>query len=327
MIDFVVSNEDVAVADRAAHLRELMSQTRAPMDIGTTEPTELALYQRDLHLDQIRMWSMEFDPVTFFRTREQVRQSDPETYNICLLRNGEMTYAADRQEVAHSPGDLLVHDLSRPFGLRADSTDGQVNCVGLEIPKAMVALPRNQADHVAGRRIPARDGIGALLAGFLTRLTTDTIAYRPADAPRLAIVVADLVSALFAHIADSDAPLPPAESHRQLLTMRIKAYIRNHLGDPTLTRETIAAAHHISTSYLHRLFQDDGIGVMAWIRQQRLEHARRDLADPEWNTAPIHQIATRWGFTHHADFTRAFRNAHQIPPREYRRMAQLTAER
>ncbi|WP_201761055.1 MULTISPECIES: hypothetical protein [unclassified Nonomuraea] len=41
----------------------------------------------------------------------------------------------------------------------------------------------------------------------------------------------------------------------------------------------------ISISYLHRVFQEEGLRVTAWIKAQRLERVRHDLADPAF--API----------------------------------------
>ncbi|WPB89422.1 helix-turn-helix transcriptional regulator [Streptomyces malaysiensis] len=107
--------------------------------------------------------------------------------------------------------------------------------------------------------------------------------------------------------------------------MRVRAFIDSHLHDPELTPTAIAAAHHISVSYLHRIFQeeaptDGGPGtVMGHVRERRLERARRDLADPALRTRPIHEIAHRWGFTHQTSFTRAFRARYHMPPAEYRR--------
>lgn len=93
-----------------------------------------------------------------------------------------------------------------------------------------------------------------------------------------------------------EAALPPETRHRAL-TERIRAFIQQNLHDPELTPPAIAAAHHISLSYLHRLFQEEvrGETVAAWIRSRRLEGARRDLADPALRATPIHAIATRWG--------------------------------
>jgi transcriptional regulator GlxA family with amidase domain len=42
---------------------------------------------------------------------------------------------------------------------------------------------------------------------------------------------------------------------------------------------------------------------------------------------PVAAIAARWGFSSAADFSRAFRAAHGMPPAEYRRSAALAAGR
>ncbi len=69
---------------------------------------------------------------------------------------------------------------------------------------------------------------------------------------------------------------------------------------------------------LNALFQRNDTTVSAWIRRQRLEHARRDLGDPAQRTLPVHRIATRWGFNDHSTFTRAFRTAYGVPPNDHR---------
>jgi AraC-like DNA-binding protein len=105
------------------------------------------------------------------------------------------------------------------------------------------------------------------------------------------------------------------------LVARIEAFIEHNLGDPELTPAEIAAHHHISLSYLHRLFQPQELTVAASIRRRRLEHARADLADPALRSQPVQAIAARWSFRHAADFSRAFRAAHGMPPGSYRHLA------
>ncbi|MFF0628734.1 helix-turn-helix domain-containing protein [Streptomyces sp. NPDC004296] len=91
---------------------------------------------------------------------------------------------------------------------------------------------------------------------------------------------------------------------------------------PQLIRRSDPELCHLSlASYLHRLFQREEATVAAWIRRRRLEAARRDLADPALRTLPVHAIATRWGFSRAADFSRAFRTAYGTPPRDYRSQA------
>ncbi len=192
--------------------------------------------------------------------------------------------------------------------------------MGLEIPKSLLPPALDRVDDLSLCRLSVREGFGALLAQFLWQLTANTSAYRAADGPRLARVVVDLVAALFAQALDTDVRLDP-EAERRTLTLRIQGFIRQQLHDPELTPGTIAAAHHISLSHLHRLFQERGITVAGWLRGERLEQCRRDLADPLMVTTPIHAIAGRWGFTHVAHFSRAFRRAYDTTPREYRGQA------
>ncbi|MGH3241637.1 MAG: helix-turn-helix domain-containing protein, partial [Spirillospora sp.] len=58
--------------------------------------------------------------------------------------------------------------------------------------------------------------------------------------------------------------------------------------------------------------------VAGWARTQRLERARRDLTDPSQRATPVQAVAARWGFAHASDFSRAFRRAYGMSPRDYR---------
>jgi AraC-like DNA-binding protein len=113
----------------------------------------------------------------------------------------------------------------------------------------------------------------------------------------------------------------PFPTPQHALTAQIQASIRENLGDPRLTPPAIAADHHISLRYLHKLFERDGHTVAGWIRERRLEQCRRDLADPRLAARSIHAIATRWGFTSPAHFSRAFRGAYGFSPRQFRRQS------
>ncbi|GFE18466.1 hypothetical protein Sgleb_65130 [Streptomyces glebosus] len=191
--------------------------------------------------------------------------------------------------------------------------------LGLEVTKALLPLPRHTFDQVTRVRLSTREGFGALLAQLRTQLAKDTSPYEAADGPRLGKVVVDLLSALLAHALEADSSLPP-ETHRQSLVLRIRTFVQQHLHDPRLTPCSIATAHHVSRSYLYRLFEQEGESIAAWIRRQRLEHARRDLAEPVMRSIPLHAIAARWCFPHAADFTRASRKAYGMAPRGYRNL-------
>ncbi|MGW9499321.1 helix-turn-helix domain-containing protein [Streptomyces prasinus] len=47
-------------------------------------------------------------------------------------------------------------------------------------------------------------------------------------------------------------------------------------------------------------------------------HCHRDLTDPRLRSRSIRAIATRWGFVDAAHFSRAFRAAYGVSPRDHR---------
>jgi AraC-like DNA-binding protein len=99
---------------------------------------------------------------------------------------------------------------------------------------------------------------------------------------------------------------------------QVKRYIDEHIGDPSLSPATVAAANFMSLRTLQRLFRAEGLTVRGWIRQRRLAGARRDLRDPRWADASIAQIAHAWGLPDAAHFSRLFRAAYGASPRDSR---------
>lgn len=316
MRETLFRTEDVPAGERFDYWRDCMTRMVCPMDMTSDRTDEFRAETRLLQLGSVSVWPADMQPLRWHRTAKLIRQSDPENYHLSLPLHGSVAISQDARQAVHGLHEMYIVDTSRPFECEANG--GRLQGVGLEIPKTLVPLP---VDRVAGlftRRLPASEGVGALLAGFLTRLAADSGSYVPADEPRLETVLLDLFTATLARHLDTEDALTP-EARRRTLTLAIQAFIRRRLRDPDLTPDLVAAAHHISTSHLHGIFRAQDLTVSGWIRQQRLEHARVDLADPGQSEVPVHRIAARWGFTHHAVFSRAFTAAYGMPPRDYRR--------
>jgi AraC-like DNA-binding protein len=316
MIEKVFRSDDVPSTDRFDAWRKRLGRDVFPLGPRGDQGDGFRSETRLLRLGGSRVWSTVVDPATIRRTAELVRQSDPGVYTLILpLIGGNEVAQADREAV-HGPFDMHVLDSSRPVHLRLLGSPS-VSLIGADVPKSGFPLPAPWMDQLLTQRLPGREDVGALLSGFLLQLTHDTASYRSSDGPRLEAALLELLTALFAHHLDADDSSAP-NSARRALVLEIQAFIRQHLQDPQLTPPAIAAAHHISVSYLHRVFQGEGITVSSWIREQRLANARRDMADPTLRSTPIHVIASRWGFPRAADFSRTFRNAYGIPPKDYR---------
>ena len=122
----------------------------------------------------------------------------------------------------------------------------------------------------------------------------------------------DLVRAAFLSVS-------PVDGHRrqamaETLPIRIEAYIRNNLSEPDLNPSRVAAAHSISLRHLYALLADRHDSPAEWIMQLRLEAARDELSH---HPATVSATAIRWGFKNASHFSRRFRTAYGMSPREW----------
>ncbi|WP_328870999.1 helix-turn-helix domain-containing protein [Streptomyces sp. NBC_00287] len=318
---------DVPAQDRLAYWREGVGRTAAPLDVTSDYAADYRAELRLRDLGPVSAWSASFLPSRYLRTARMVRRSDPEILHLRLVLGGTLAFEHGGRSTVFGPNDLYLADSSLPGDLRSyDDKDGRMlKILGVEVPKVLLPVPPNR--ELLGRPLPGRTGVGALLGEFLTGLERQAAHLGPSDTSRLGMILVDLMSAWIAQTLEAEDALPPETRHRAMVE-RIRAFIRQRLHDPELTPPVIAAAHHISLSYLHRIFQQAAGGetVAAWIRRQRLEGARHDLADPAHSRTPIHAIAARWGLPRASDFSRGFRAAYGVPPSEYRQRALLAAQ-
>ncbi|MGS2591706.1 hypothetical protein [Streptomyces hebeiensis] len=139
---------------------------------------------------------------------------------------------------------------------------GTATVVRAQVPRTSLPPSRDRVARLPPLPLSGRHGVGGSLTQFFTSLTVDSAGYRPRDAPRLGTVGLDLLTATLAHHLDTDDRVP-GESDRRTLVLRVTAFIRQHLHEPRLSPSDIAAAHHISVSYPHRLFQAHDLTVSA----------------------------------------------------------------
>lgn len=105
-------------------------------------------------------------------------------------------------------------------------------------------------------------------------------------------------------------------SRRQALA-RVNEYIRRHLADPDLSVNNAAMANSLSPDYLvHWLRKETGTTFAEVVLEQRMFKARTLLLG---STETVGEIALQCGFADEAYFSRRFRQAHGLPPGQYRR--------
>lgn len=182
-----------------------------------------------------------------------------------------------------------------------------------------------QASHVQPfARLGTKLPIAALVESHLLGLVRDADGLsRAASAALVADATVTLVRALI-----TTSPMPRTEvSVREALLTSILEYVQAHIKNPDLTAEMVARANNISVRYFYQLWAARSVPFAEWVMTQRLDGARRELATGEALLVPIAEIARRWSFKDPTHFSRRFRAAFGMSPRQWRASEHVLRER
>jgi AraC-like DNA-binding protein len=304
---------DEPVESRVDYWQQVIHEHLIPMNVQLHAGPDLRDELVVGSLGALRVAEWTTGPGETSRTSKQIRDSDPEWCQIFTQLEGRVVGIQDGRTNELAPGDVGVVDPSLPLRCIHSAHRG----VLIAFPRTLMSLRGHELSALMGSRIPGDHGAGALVSGLMRQIPRYLAEESGAAAARLGTSVVDLLAVALAARVDHVSAVPP-DARQRALSLRVRAFIEERLGDPTLTPRTIAAAHHISVRYLHKLFRDEG--VAGAIRQRRLERCRRDLLDPALAARPVGATAARWGFANAAHFNRLFRDTYGAPPAEFRRM-------
>ncbi|WP_307136013.1 helix-turn-helix domain-containing protein [Streptomyces aurantiacus] len=97
----------------------------------------------------------------------------------------------------------------------------------------------------------------------------------------------------------------------------------SRLTDPDLSPAALARELRVSVRTLQRAFAATETSVTAYIRHQRLERARIELAAP-CNRPTIADLAAHWQFADSSHFIRTFKKQYGQTPTQYARTVRET---
>jgi AraC-like DNA-binding protein len=264
-------------------------------------------------LGQLQLSVLDASAQVVRRTPALIRKSPGEYYKLALQLRGRGVLEQDGRQTALTPGDLTIYDVTRPYRV-AFREPFQMMVVLL--PRLSLRLPIEVVAQITATPICGSRSVGSMAASYLTGLMQHSDELSPASSARLADHLLDLLALLCAdHV---EANVTGFDWARHALRMRVYSFIEDNLRDPQLSPQTVADAHHISLRALHKLFEAEDTTVARHIRQSRLWRCRRDLVDPGLAGRSVSAVAAGWGLFDAAQFSKSFRAAHGISPRDYR---------
>ena len=289
--------------------REAVGVTHEIRVPGRAEQEGLAASSDVWRMGQAVVSHRRFPALHFARPARRARVDGLDQYSLLLMREGVWHGAAGAEEVKLGPGEVGLFDLARP-----------VENLVTENSSLRLMLPRDAVDGlVAGGALAAHGarlvgGAAAVLATFMEALLRNLPTLEMAQATAMERATVELVAACLAPSAARRERA--AATIDASLLLRARTHIEGRLADEGLSPDSVAMALGMSRSALYRLFAPLG-GVAGYVQARRLARVKALLADPR-ERRRISELAYQHGFADEAHFSRAFRRAFGLSPREWR---------
>lgn len=315
----IIDSAAMAPADRAEAIREAIWSSVVRVEIThQPDPRLIRTVGAISGIGPLQICSVRANATTIRRTPSLARDDLEPRVFVGLQVTGSSMVVQDGREAVLRPGDMALYDTTRPYTL---VNENGIHQHFFRIAHSELALPAKLLGQVTAIRFSRRDPLADLTATCLRRIARYQGGPEPHPRPGIDAAGRPAVELLRALLAArlGDQRLTSEPLH-DTLHLRILEYARTHLGDHDLSPSRIAAHHHISRRHLYKVLSRNGTCLGDWIRTQRLERCRDELASPAARHRAIAAVGRRWGFPNAAHFSRAFKATYGLSPRDWRAM-------
>lgn len=305
-----------ATADKHHSWEQLVDELFGAVDMSIANAATFNGEIRHASLGELELEEVVSDFEIAKRTRSHIARDRKEYFVLILLRSGELHIEQHGRACSLSPGMFALFDLNMPYVYtHIQKTD----LLDVKIPSFILSSRVKDPHRFIATARTGRTGTGRITADFLSSLAGQLSDLPKETADRYASRIVDLVSILL-ETGDDDIPIDQA-AVRTTIYRRCVAFVENHLPDPDLNPETIAAALGISVRYLHKIFHRSGESVGDFIRRARLKGSYEDLTDASKNDLLVKEIAFRHGFRSQAHFATMIKKFYGASPTYLRQFA------
>ncbi|MDT7784884.1 MAG: AraC family transcriptional regulator, positive regulator of tynA and feaB [Pseudonocardiales bacterium] len=314
----LLDTDTVPEQDRVEALHAAFDSNEAPQIVtfGTTFPVRhrMDLFAMGPGTHLLRNVGTGLD---ITRGPAQVRQAAPEQAAVGFQASGHSVLAAAGSQSVAAPGELVLVDVTSPYAYRQSSLSSHKVLV---VDNQQLALPV-EVVRIAAPRLRVSPVYNLVRAHFARLFENPTELPAPAQA-MVGRATVQLVKALITTAADN---VLKGDAMNSTLHLRVTMFIDAHLHDQTLNADRIAAAHHISSRQLYKVWADAGhaLSLSQWIIHRRLDRARNQLTDLDPQVATVAAIGHACGFSDMSHFSRRFREVYGLSPRDWRRYSRM----
>lgn len=292
--------------------REVIVDAHLSWDIPKIASERFPAYMRQHRVEGLRLTDCTASArVSGTRTRAQIAHDDGAYLTVVMIAQGTETLRfGDDREVRLTEGMFTLWDSTRPM---AFATGDSLRQMSLLVPEAQLLRRLPRVRDLVGRPIDARHGFGGMFVDHFHSLMRRLGELPAASRHHLLDTTLDLLT-----LCLGEQPSLPAPRLRQVLLDQVRRHIETHLTDSSLGVASLARAFGMTERNMHKLFEPTGTTVSGHIRGRRLAMCRRDLESTTLAARQIGEIAAHWGFADASHFSKVFRAAYGLSPKEVR---------
>lgn len=304
------TSRQVSPASRFDAWADVLDDSFLSWTLNANRRDDFAAAVRQRRFGGYRMLRCACDPFGGQRSVGNIARTTENVLCLLYVEAGVERLRIDGRDIYLGPGDMVLWDSERKMSFDVGARLRKLTLMVPE-PQMRTALPR--AMDLVGVPVDGRQGIAAVLVDHLKALERQIGILDDDELAALMPATLELLASAY------QGAWPRAGTGTKAIALRrVRAYIRAHLRDPSLSPSTIAAANRMSLRYLHLLFEDSGATVAEWIRRQRIERCKRELRHPGAAHRTITEIAFEWGFSDAGHFSKVFRRQVGMTPRAFR---------
>jgi len=312
---YAYSGRDLAESRRALSVMVHNEFTDGEVEIQPTGGEVRSVIRKGLSQPVLFMRSVNGADISFRRCWHHIRARKAAVRLLYFVFQGEMRVASSVGSYSVKPGQCALINADAPFYSGTFIGErGTFECGLAVVPEHLVLsrLPWAKGLHgafeIGAEYRPVVTGLLELLCG-----EGDCLSDRTAES-----LAAGFLESVSDGVGDQFAAAAEPQSLMERRFADIQACIRKYLTSTDLTCEWVAQHCGISPRYLCYVLKANNTSFSDLLWNQRLPRARDWLLTDAYRRYPIHKIAGMAGFKSAAHFSRMFKSAYSMSPKEYR---------